>query len=123
MFALSLVVFLPAIAVAEDDEWMGPDKFLHFGASAILESAFYWTLRDGVQLTKVNSLAVSAAATLSLGVAKELSDETFSGKDLTWDIIGTGVGTIVWAVIDRRNERLIVTVSSSFAGVEYLRRF
>lgn len=121
--ALVLAGFLPITGCAGEDDWLGQDKFLHFGASALIDSACYWTLREGIELPKYNSLAISAAATLSLGVAKELSDETFSGKDLAWDIIGTGVGTILWVIIDRRNDRLTATVSSSFAGVEYLRRF
>ncbi len=122
--ALSLLVFLPVVTVAaDDDEWLGADKFMHFGASALIDTACYWTLREGVHLEKTDSLVISAFATLSVGVAKEMSDEKFSGKDLAWDIIGTGVGTILWVIIDRQDDRVSVALSSSFSGVEYMHRF
>lgn len=102
---------------------MGQDKFLHFGASALLDTAGYWTLREGVQLKKADALVLAAGATLSLGIAKEFYDDQFSGKDLAWDIVGTGFGTILWMVIDRKNDQVALTVSSSFSGVQYFHRF
>lgn len=120
---LPLLVFLPATSFADDDEWMGTDKFLHFGASALLDTACYWTLREGVHLEKADTLVISAFATLSLGVAKEVYDEKFSEKDLVWDILGTGFGTILWMVIDREHDEVTLTVSSSFSGIQYLHRF
>lgn len=121
--ALFLLCFLPATILADDDEWLGTDKFMHFGASALIDTACYWTLREGVHFEKTDSLVIAALATLSLGVAKEISDEKFSGKDLAWDIIGTGVGTILWVIIDRKDDQVTLALSSSFSGVQYLHKF
>lgn len=121
---VSLLFFWPVSSrAAADDEWMGTDKALHFGASLLLDTAGYWTLREGVPLKKNESLIIAGFATLSLGVAKELSDEEFSEKDLAWDIAGIAAGTILWIVGDRRKDRVILTVSSSFSGIQYLRQF
>jgi len=120
---VSLLFFWPAPSLAGDDEWMGTDKPLHFGASLLLDTVGYWTLREGVSLKKNESLIIAGFATLSLGVAKELSDEEFSEKDLAWDIAGIVAGTILWMVGDRRNDRVTLTLSSSFSGIQYLRQF
>lgn len=122
--ALLLLGFLPAPGRAsDDDEWMGTDKALHFGASSLLDTACYWTFREGVHLKKADSLVLSALATLSLGVTKEICDDEFSEKDLVWDMAGAGVGAILWMVIDRRHDQVTLAVSSSFSGVLYLHRF
>jgi putative lipoprotein len=93
----------PAHALpADPDPWFGPDKGLHFGASAGLAiagytgAAFLWD-------DEPRRLAAGGALALSLGIAKELYDLGGRGdpswRDLTWDVIGTATGlAIAWAV-------------------------
>jgi uncharacterized protein YfiM (DUF2279 family) len=118
------VAVIPAVpGLAGDDEWTGDDKAFHFGASLLIDTAGDWALREGIPLKKTQSLAIAGAATLTLGAAIELTDEEFSEKDLAWDIAGTAVGMILWMVVDRRDDRVTLGLSSSFTGIQYLRRF
>lgn len=88
---------------ARADEWLGRDKALHFGASAIIAGGAY-----GVSALVLEPrwarVVVSASVGLSVGAAKELYDLAGRGdpswKDFTWDAIGTVVGVGVALLID-----------------------
>lgn len=77
------------------DPWWGPDKALHFGASAAIAGGGYALaspLVDGF----AERIAIGAGLALTAGVSKELIDLAGHGdpsfRDLTWDVIGTVVG-------------------------------
>lgn len=87
---------------ADPDPWFGPDKALHFGASAGLAvagytaGAFHWD-------DAPHRLAAGGALALGLGIGKELYDLAARGdpslRDLTWDVLGTATGLLItWAV-------------------------
>jgi putative lipoprotein len=85
-----------------NDRWFARDKALHFGVSAGLAGAGYV---GGALLFESPGARwlTGAGVALSAGVAKELYDagrgSFFSGKDLTWDVLGTATGlTLSWAV-------------------------
>ena len=80
---------------ADEDPWWGRDKALHFSVSAGLGAGGY--AASALFFKPYAARVLSGAAfSLSLGVAKEVYDATGAGdpswKDLTWDLIGTGVG-------------------------------
>ncbi|MEZ4375331.1 MAG: hypothetical protein R3B07_31250 [Polyangiaceae bacterium] len=88
---------------ADEDPWWGRDKALHFGVSAGLGAGGY--AASALFLEPYTSRVLSGAAfSLSLGVAKEVYDATGAGdpswKDLTWDLIGTGVGVGIALLLD-----------------------
>jgi putative lipoprotein len=82
-FALSLHA-PPKLSVA-------PDKVKHFFLSAFVESVSYSTLRAaGVQHD--GALVTASAATLSVGIGKEVWDSRHGGRfsvgDLVWNVAG-----------------------------------
>jgi len=118
------LVWHPGLAsAADEDDWLGQDKALHFGVSALLESGGYWLLREGAGWTKPASLAGAAVMSLGVGLAKELTDETFSVKDMAWNGAGVGVGSGVWYLADNRQDRVRMAVGRHGAALCYERRF
>jgi putative lipoprotein len=100
----------PRPARAEDrDPWLGRDKALHFGASALLASAGYGGAALASDDTRVR-LAVGGGLALGAGIGKELWDLSGHGaasfRDLTWDVVGTATGLAVAAVVDWSMSRL-----------------
>ena len=82
------------------DKWWGMDKAKHFVLSAFLAAASYKIYRDEFHNKKEHSLYFSTGFTLSLGLGKEIYDETrpqkkFSYKDLVCDLLGIGVGLLI----------------------------
>ena len=111
--ALALVLATSAAAVPARaqtvDDWLGPDKALHFSVSALLAGGGY----AGAALLSERPavrIGVGAGLALSLGVAKELYDATGAGdaswRDLTWDALGAGVGVLSAWLVDRLIESL-----------------
>lgn len=101
--AFSLLGGSPAPA-SPGDHWFGPDKFLHFTVSALLQSVTHSALRSrGLSYSQASRAA--AGVTLTVGVGKELWDlhrrDDFSLRDLTWDAIGTGTGAVIVRQLDR----------------------
>jgi putative lipoprotein len=104
----TLVVVLAALAAtpaqAQVDPWLGPDKALHFGASAALTGAGYAV---GVTLTASRPLRLVLGVSLGVaaGVGKELYDAAGGGdpsaRDLAWDALGVVTGALVAYAIDR----------------------
>jgi putative lipoprotein len=103
LVALTLGPARPARA-ADPDPWLGRDKALHFGASAVIAGGGYagaalLTPRTPVRLASGASLALAA------GVGKEVYDRYSGGdasfRDLTWDVVGTATGLVVSWLVDR----------------------
>lgn len=90
-------------ARADDDPWLGHDKFLHASVSGTLANLTY---AGGTQLFDARGSALLAAAgvTLAIGAAKETIDLTGAGdpswKDFTWDVIGTAAGLAIAYAMD-----------------------
>ena len=77
---------------------VAPDKVKHFFLSAFIQSASYSALRlSGVEHD--GALVSAGAATVAVGVAKEIHDARsggrFSAGDLVWDLLGAGAAAVV----------------------------
>ena len=82
------------------DKWWGKDKAKHFLVSAFLAGACYKIYHNQWHNKKEHSLYFSTGFTLSLGLGKEIYDNTrprnkFSYKDLIYDLLGIGVGLFI----------------------------
>ena len=77
---------------------IGPDKLKHFFMSAFVQSASYSALRLG-GVEHDGALVTASAATIALGVAKEIHDgrsgRGFDVRDLAWDLAGVGAAAAV----------------------------
>jgi putative lipoprotein len=75
----------------EADPWLGPDKALHFGASAAAAGTAY-ALSSLWLESRAWRLTFAGAMSLSAGIGKELWDlaehRTPSWRDLAWDLVG-----------------------------------
>jgi len=100
------ILFTPALGRAEpkgQDPWFGPDKALHFTASAIIAGGGY-----GLGALAWQSPAERAALGAGLGLAAGAGKEVFdlagfgdpSWKDFTWDVLGVAVGIGLSIAID-----------------------
>ncbi|MCC6647832.1 MAG: hypothetical protein IT374_19975 [Polyangiaceae bacterium] len=99
---VALAVGVVAGDARADDEWLGRDKRLHFGASAVVAAGGYgaasvWTTSRGARALAGGGLA------LAVGAAKEGWDAAGRGdpswRDLAWDAAGAAVGVAVaWAI-------------------------
>ena len=89
---------------APGDRWFGPDKLLHFTASAVIQSVAHTTLRSrGMRYGDASRGA--AGMTAAVGIGKELWDRErhadFSLRDLAWDAIGAASGAVLMRQFDR----------------------
>lgn len=97
-----VLLFAAPSSAAESDGWLGQDKALHFGATALLSSYSYGTsaiFTDNVWIR----LGIGAGIAATASVGKEVWDVYNHGdpsyKDLTWDAIGTATGLLVaWSL-------------------------
>ncbi len=103
MRQLALVLALLCVpARARADDWLGPDKKLHFAAAGGIAVAGY----GGAALVfdhRWERAAIGGGLAIAAGAAKEGWDATGRGdpsiKDFTWDVIGAAVGVAVaWGV-------------------------
>ena len=90
--------------VSPGHRWFGPDKLLHFTASALIQSVTHTALRSR-GMTYANASWSAAGVTAAVGVGKELLDRhrnaDFSLRDLTWDAIGGASGAVLMRHFDR----------------------
>ncbi len=115
IFIAALVVFLAAEIIAAPfapaqystpqdslrpqvvhDKWFAEDKAQHFLVSAFLTGLGFVVWREGLDRSENQSLYFSGAATLGLGLGKELYDlkkpkGRASFKDLVADVLGIGI--------------------------------
>jgi putative lipoprotein len=106
LVAAGVALLLAPVARAQQqdpDPWFGPDKTLHFAASASIAVVAY----AGASFkTDDRPTRVAAAVTIALGAGllKETWDLTGHGdaswRDLTWDVIGTTTGVLIAYAID-----------------------
>ncbi len=101
LFSLCLAINLVygQAAAAHPDAWFGIDKIKHFFMSAFIESVSYSALQ-AARVHYRSALGGAIGITLGFGVGREIHDKRtpgniFSVRDLTWDVIGTGVGTVL----------------------------
>ncbi|HEY0971307.1 MAG TPA: hypothetical protein VGE02_10120 [Gemmatimonadales bacterium] len=80
------------------DSWFGGDKVKHFLVSAFTQSVAFATLQ-AAGADRAPALVGATAATISVGIGKELVDRRTggraSGRDLVWDLAGAGAATVV----------------------------
>jgi putative lipoprotein len=85
-------------ARAGTDDWFGPDKELHFGATAGLAVLGYGATSYFSDDRRLR-LAVGAGLGIAVGAAKELWDLAGHGdpswKDFAWDVVGTAAGLLL----------------------------
>lgn len=103
--ANDVVVPTPAPPI-KTDLWNGSDKKVHFGISFIAGFAI-----SQVEPNKPKAVAYAMIP----GVAKELLDDRFSGKDLVWDLAGAiaGVYSGHW-MLSRQNNTTTVSYRTEF---------
>lgn len=86
------------------DRWWARDKAMHYSVSLMLAADGY-TVASAITERPAWRALWGSAFSLSAGLAKELHDKSigrpFSGRDLTWDALGTATGTTVAWLIDR----------------------
>jgi putative lipoprotein len=125
--ALLVAVVAPRDAHAADpDPWLGPDKVLHFGASATIAVGGY-ALGAALFDARGHALILGGALAFGAGIGKECLDLAGYGdpswRDLTWDAIGTVSGlAIAWSadlVLRGVSEKhpLLVAPQADRAGV------
>lgn len=92
-----------AASASDEDPWLGRDKALHFGASAVLAGGGY-AVGTGLWPERWKSFALGGGVALAAGAAKEGLDAmglgTPSWRDFTWDVAGTVVGLGIAYAID-----------------------
>lgn len=97
--------FASSARAADPDPWIGPDKALHFDASAGIAAVGYAAAAGWLTDARWKSLAIGGGVALAAGAGKEVLDATgiFHGdpswKDLTWDLFGTVAGlALAWGI-------------------------
>ncbi len=83
------------------DKWVAEDKFWHFGMSFALVGSSYHLFKCRLQREENRATLFSLGGTFSLGVLKELWDMKkpkgyFSYRDLIYNLLGIGVGYLVF---------------------------
>lgn len=84
------------------DYWLGKDKLRHFVVSSYLTAAGFTFFKEINHNTQESSVYFSSGIVFSLALGKEVKDATiqksnFSFKDLTFDVLGIGVG-LLWGM-------------------------
>jgi uncharacterized protein YfiM (DUF2279 family) len=85
------------VAIAEQDRWLGEDKFKHFAMSYMITATSFSVARTVTDrdASLVTGVALGAAA----GILKELYDKrtkrVISARDLIWDAAGIATGILV----------------------------
>lgn len=84
----------------EGDRWLSSDKLKHFFVSAFVQSVSYSVLRTA-RVQRDDALTASTAATLVVGIGKEVHDDRagkdFSIRDIAWDAAGAGAAAVLLA--------------------------
>lgn len=85
---LALALALPPLG-----SWFGADKLKHFLMTAFVHSAAYSVSRATGTDRRLSNV-IAAAASVTVGVSKEVRDSRmgrpFSVQDLVWDAAGAG---------------------------------
>lgn len=106
MKKLSILVLLVAVsscatqsAQHHNDDWYGIDKLAHFGASAAI-AASVTNYKESHGNRGCSAARIGFGVSVGIGAAKELYDKNikrtfWSWEDITWDIVGASVGSLV----------------------------
>lgn len=132
---LSFAAFMSAMTAAaaasasDPDPWLGRDKALHFGASALLAGGGY-AAATGLTSERWKAVAFGGGFALAAGAAKEGLDAlgmgTPSWRDFAWDVAGTVVGLGIAYAVDalvRSDAAPSATVVSAGRGGATVWRF
>jgi putative lipoprotein len=107
--ALLLWSCLAASSARADDEWLAPDKGLHFGVSLGIAAGGYGLSSVWLEQPRYRALA-GFSVSLAAGLAKEAWDAAGHGdpswRDITWDILGGLSGTALAWGMDLAVERV-----------------
>jgi uncharacterized protein YfiM (DUF2279 family) len=95
LIVLILVMILICPTVRAEDRWSGADKLAHAGVSFGLSTLAYNAFREKAGMSDKAARVAAFAATMAVGLAKELIDDEVSGKDLAADAAGAGLGAVV----------------------------
>ncbi len=103
--AVALATCISSVAYgANGDDWLGPDKALHFGATALIATGSYG-LSSIVVERPMARLAIGFGTAMAAGAVKEAIDLSGVGsaswKDLTWDLAGATTGALLSYLVDR----------------------
>lgn len=85
------------------DRWLARDKASHLAVSAALVGFSYHLLRYERQEAGASSRNLAAGISLGWGLAKETRDASRSGnhfcfKDLAADLLGAGLGILIFTI-------------------------
>lgn len=83
-----------------NDPWSGPDKALHFGASAVIAAAAAQSAKNH-EHSDCKAFRIGFVVSSGVGVAKEIADDNirqvgWSWRDLVMDVLGAAAGS--WIV-------------------------
>lgn len=100
--ACSVLAAAAPARAREPDPWFGPDKALHFGASAAISASGYG-IGTALWPDRTRPLVLGAGLGAAAGVGKEVLDLAGFGepswRDLAWDGIGVVVGlALAWSI-------------------------
>ena len=100
---LGVTIATSRVASADEaDRWFGPDKGIHFGASAAISAATYGVSAPHFDV-RYAPLLIGAGVGIAAGVSKEVWDAggygTPSWKDFAWDALGVATGLVIaWSI-------------------------
>lgn len=86
---------------APDDPWIGRDKAMHYGVSALLTLSTQYVLVRQMDMTDERAWPVSAGTALAFGLFKEFADSQrphqplFSWRDMAWNAAGVATALAV----------------------------
>jgi hypothetical protein len=90
------VIILLTLSILSSSSCFAQDEILHISGTAVISSIIHVSLEQ-TRLTPIQRALVTLGVTLTLGLAKELTDETISGKDMAANTVGSMIGIgITW---------------------------
>ena len=98
LLPLALQMAVGTIQPPPRDSWWSVDKSKHFLLGAFVQGMSYGTLR-ALGGSHDLSLGGASAASITIGIGKELRDRRaygrFSTRDLVWTVAGAGAMTVL----------------------------
>jgi putative lipoprotein len=103
VIAAALALALCPVDRVRADDWLGPDKALHFGVSAGLSAGAYAASALAFE-DRAPRLAIGVGFGVVAGAGKELYDAAGHGdpswRDFSWDVLGAVTGAAIAWLID-----------------------
>lgn len=91
----------PASRTLREERWISYDKLQHVTFGFLFTVSAQYALTDKMRVSTARATPISAAAGLSVGLAKEVYDwqispsRRFDGRDLVADLAGVALGTVL----------------------------